>query len=190
VTLISDNYFGYCKKEVKTQISYAANRMGRAEEEHSGGALVFQSSSLGETFQANSKRFNDRTFDDVVRDNADWIHVQPEGYGIDTNYPDLIYIREAARDDLRRQTIYWKREGVGQHIPLLPGKVYMAPSGYKVRLEKHPAAPSWRIIGTAGEGTFCHKPCTVSGGGKSEISKSLNDYMEYGSVFVADYAED
>ena len=62
-------------------------------------------------------------------------------------------------------------------IPLLPGKVYMAPSGYKVRMEKHPSAPSWRIIGTAAEGTFCHKPCTVSGGGKSEISKSLVDYI-------------
>src|SRR5690606_36537404 len=28
VTLIADNYFGYCKKEVKTQISYAANLYG------------------------------------------------------------------------------------------------------------------------------------------------------------------
>jgi phosphoenolpyruvate carboxykinase (diphosphate) len=190
VTLISDNYFGYCKKEVKTQISYAANLMGHAEEEHAGGALVFQSWSLGETFQANSKRFNGRTFDDVVRDYSAWIDVQPEGYGIDINYPDLLYIPEDARADLRRQTISWKREGASQHIPLLPGRVYMAPSGYKIRLEKHPAAPSWRIIGTAADGTFCHKPCTVSGGGKSEISKSLNDYMQYGSVFVADYAED
>ena len=25
VTIIADNYYGYCKKEVKTQISYAAN---------------------------------------------------------------------------------------------------------------------------------------------------------------------
>ena len=29
-------------------------------------------------------------------------------------------------------------------------------------------------------------PCTVSGGGKSEISKSLVDYMLYGPIFVAD----
>ena len=28
VTLIADNYFGYCKKEVKTQISFAANLYG------------------------------------------------------------------------------------------------------------------------------------------------------------------
>src|SRR5690606_4943797 len=96
ITLISDNYFGYCKKEVKTQISYAANLMGHAEEEHAGGALVFQSWSLGETFQANSKRFNGRTFDDVVRDYGGWIDIQSEGYGIDRNYPDLLYIPEDA----------------------------------------------------------------------------------------------
>ena len=28
VTIIADNYYGYCKKEVKTQISYAANLFG------------------------------------------------------------------------------------------------------------------------------------------------------------------
>ncbi|MDI1319631.1 MAG: hypothetical protein PSW75_05475, partial [bacterium] len=54
LTLISDNYFGYCKKEVKTQISFAANLLGRAEEEHAGGAIVFPSYDLGEDFQLNS----------------------------------------------------------------------------------------------------------------------------------------
>lgn len=190
ITLISDNYFGYCKKEVKTQISYAANLMGGVEEEHAGGAKVFQSWSLGETFQANSKKFNGRTFDDVVKDYGAWIDVDPTGYGVDREFPDLIYIPEDARADLSQQTVSWTRNGESQEIPLLPGKVYMAPSGYKIRLEKHPAAPSWRIIGTAGEGTVCHKPCTVSGGGKSEISKSLVDYMQYGSVFVSDFAKD
>jgi len=34
VTIIADNYFGYCKKEVKTQISYSANLFGLCEEEH------------------------------------------------------------------------------------------------------------------------------------------------------------
>ncbi len=41
VTVIADNYFGYCKKEVKTQLSYAANLLGCAEEEHAGGARVY-----------------------------------------------------------------------------------------------------------------------------------------------------
>ena len=190
VTIIADNYFGYCKKEVKTQISYAANLMGNVEEEHAGGALVFPSWSLGEELQVNSRRYNGRTFDDVVREYSAWIDVKPGGYGVDRHYPDLYYIPEDARADLRQQDISWRRDGKLTSIPLLPGKVYMAPSGYKVRMEKHPSAPSWRIIGTAAEGTFCHKPCTVSGGGKSEISKSLVDYMQYGSVFVADIEED
>lgn len=190
VTIIADNYFGYCKKEVKTQISYATNLMGGCEEEHAGGALVFPSWSLGEELQVNSRRYNGRTFEDVVREYGEWIDVKPEGYGIDKNYPDLIYIPEDALANLRQQDISWKRGDKTLSIPLLPGKVYMAPSGYKVRMEKHPSAPSWRIIGTAAEGTFCHKPCTVSGGGKSEISKSLVDYMQYGSVFVADIEKD
>jgi hypothetical protein len=190
VTIIADNYFGYCKKEVKTQISYATNLMGGVEEEHAGGAMVFPSWSLGEELQVNSRRYNGRTFDDVVREYSAWIDVKPEGYGVDTNFADLIYIPEDARADLRQQNISWKRNEKSISIPLLPGKIYMAPSGYKVRMEKHPSAPSWRIIGTAAEGTFCHKPCTVSGGGKSEISKSLVDYMQYGSVFVADIEKD
>ena len=32
VTIIADNYFGYCKKETKTQLGYAANLYGLAEE--------------------------------------------------------------------------------------------------------------------------------------------------------------
>ncbi len=190
VTIIADNYFGYCKKEVKTQISYAANLMGGVEEEHSGGALVFPSWSLGEELQLNTRRFNGQTFEDIVREYGAWIDVKPEGYGIDKTYPDLVYIPEDAHADLRGQDIRWTRNGKTLSIPFLPGKVYMTPAGYKVRMEKHPNAPSWRIIGTGAEGTFCHKPNTVSGGGKSEISKSLVDYMQYGSVFVADITSD
>lgn len=190
VTLIADSYFGYCKKEVKTQISYVANLMGGVEEEHAGGALVFQSWSLGESFQVNSKRYNGRTIADVEREYGRWIDFRPEGYGVDRQYPDLIYIPEDALADLRQQTVAWTQGGEPRSIPLLPGRTYMAPSGYKLRMEKHPSAPSWRLVGTAGEGIFCHKPCTVSGGGKSEISKSLGDYMQYGPIFVADFEED
>lgn len=190
VTLIADNYFGYCKKEVKTQISYSANLYGNAEEEHAGGAIAYPSYNLGEGFQMNSVRYNGRTFDDVMRDYGDQIDGQSEGYGIDKHYPDLIYIPEDAYASLPEQCIRWTRAGAQHSIPLLPGRVYMAPSGYHLRMEKHPAAPSWRIVGTSGEGIFCHKPCTVSGGGKSEISKSLLDYMLYGPVFVSNYEED
>lgn len=190
VTIIADNYFGYCKKEVKTQISFAANLFGGVEEEHAGGAIAFPSYNLGDEFQVNSVRYNGRTFADVARDYADVVDVQPEGYGIDRHYPHLIYIPEDAFASLKEQRIRWERDGTTYDIPLLPAKVYIAPSGYQLRMEKHPAAPTWRIVGTAGEGVFCHKPCTVSGGGKSEISKSLRDYMHYGPIFVADFEED
>lgn len=191
VTLIADNYYGYCKKEVKTQISYAANLMGGVEEEHAGGALAFASYSLGSEFQVNSRRYNGRTFDDVARDYSSFIDVRPEGYGIDRNYPDLIYIPEDANVSRTNRCVTWTQgNGTQQTIPLNPNQVYIAPSGYQIRLEKHPAAPSWRLVGTVGEGIFCHKPCTVSGGGKSEISKSLRDYMLYGPIFVVDQDED
>ncbi|QDT10357.1 hypothetical protein [Planctomycetes bacterium K23_9] len=190
VTLIADNYYGYCKKEVKTQISYAANLMGGAEEEHAGGALAFASYSLGEDFQVDSRRYNQRTFEDVARDYASFVDVQSDGYGIDKSDPTVFYIPENAKVTLRERCIKWVHDGSERRIALSPKNVYIAPSGYKIQLEKHPSAPSWRLVGTVGEGVFCHKPCTVSGGGKSEISKSLRDYMLYGPIFVGDHEKD
>ncbi len=191
VTLIADNYYGYCKKEVKTQISYAANLFGNVEEEHAGGAIAFASYALGDEYVPDSRNAGDRTWADVVRDYADLMDLKPEGYGIDKKHRNLLYIPETARASLQRLQVYWPGAGGKElSIPLVPGEVYMTPTGYKIHIEKHPGAPSWRIIGTAGDGTFCHKPCTVSGGGKSEISKSVRDYMLYGPIFVADIKRD
>ena len=186
VTLIADNYYGYCKKEVKTQISYAANLLGNVEEEHAGGTLAFITHNLGDEFQWNSRRYNGRTMEDLVADYSDFIDWKPEGYGVDKNFSNLIYVREDARASIPQRSVLWHTDQGEQRIPLEQGKVYISPSGYKVELEKHPCAPSWRLIGTSGDGTVCHKPCTVSGGGKSEISKSLTDYMQGGSIFVSD----
>ena len=68
VTLIADNYFGYCKKEVKTQLSYAANLMGMCEEEHAGGALTFPRIDMGDNFQLSQYRTqeNEHTFAEMV----------------------------------------------------------------------------------------------------------------------------
>ncbi len=190
VTLIADNYFGYCKKEVKTQISYAANLMGNVEEEHAGGTLAFPSWALGDEFQINSVRYNGRTFADVARDYSDFIDVHADGYGVDKFCEKLVYIPENAKASLHDQQIRWQSGERECAIRLEPDKVYMAPSGYKLRMEKHPSALSWRLIGTSGEGIVCHKPCTVSGGGKSEISKSLRDYMLSGPIFVNELDSD
>jgi phosphoenolpyruvate carboxykinase (diphosphate) len=190
VTIVADNYFGYCKKEVKTQISYAANLYGNVEEEHAGGAIAFPSYSFGDEYQTDSRKVNGRTFTDVVHDYGAMMDVKPEGYAIDKKFPHLIYIPDDARASVKRQQVWWTCDGKEQAIPLLPGRIYMTPSGFKLRMEKHPGAPSWRIIGTVGQGVFCHKPCTVSGGGKSEISKGIRDYMIYGPIFVADLERD
>jgi hypothetical protein len=45
-------------------------------------------------------------------------------------------------------------------------------------------------VGTEAEGTFCYKPCTVSGGGKSEISKSLVSALLSGPFFVQNLKHD
>ena len=175
VTLIADNYFGYCKKEVKTQITYAANLFGNVEEEHAGGALAFARYNLGIDFDAE-RLPDERTGRSPTwpADDPEMIDLQPEGYGVDRRCPDLVYVPHDARANLSRLQVWWTQDGREAAIPLRPGKTYMTPSGYKLQLEKHPATRRrWRLIGTVAEGMFCHKPCTVSGGGKSEISKSL-----------------
>jgi hypothetical protein len=191
ITLLADNYFGYCKKEVKTQISFAANLFGLAEEEHAGGALAFERRNHGEEYGVDSVTRRDGiAFSELVERYGELMDVQPEGYGIDRRYPHILYVPQQLRMDLNAQTVTWEHEGQTRSIRLQPGKVYVQPNGYKVEMAKHPGAPSWRLIGTMAEGTFCHKPSTVSGGGKSEISKSLDDAVIYGPLFVDDFERD
>ena len=188
VTILADNYFGYCKKEVKTQISYSTNLFGLAEEEHSGGALAFPRHNHGEEFGKDTRTKNtEYKFSDVLEKYGDIMDLQEEGYAIDKNFPQILYVPETSLQmDLNEQTVSWSHNGKAQSIKLKPKQIYVHPSGYKIAMEKHPKAPSWRIVGTDAEGTFCHKPSTVSGGGKSEISKSINDAVIYGPLFVND----
>ena len=81
----------------------------------------------------------------------------------------------------------WPTTAASSRIPLRAGKIYMRPVGLQGAAGEAPPAARWRLIGTVAEGTFCHKPCTVSGGGKSEISKAIADAMIYGPIFVADF---
>lgn len=191
VTLIADNYFGYCKKEIKTQISYAANLMGLAEEEHAGGAYVFPRYDLGESFVMNTMVSEQgQTFAETSRLFSDLMELKPEGYGVDRNFPSVFYIPENVAVDLQAQTISWEHKSGQQNLKLLPENVYVLPSGYKILMVKPARGSRWRLAGEAAEGTLCHKPCTVSGGGKSEISKPIADAMIDGSIFVADMKKD
>ena len=192
VTILADNYFGYCKKEVKTQIGYSANLFGLAEEEHAGGALAFATFSLGERFVPELVRIvsANHRFAEVLALVGERAKYHPSGYATDAIYPEIHYMPEDMEIDVHSQDIKWMSKGREQHLKLLPGRIYIHPSGYKIRMARHREAPSWRLIGTVPEGAFCHKPCTVSGGGKSEISKSLVDAILPGSFYVRSFEED
>lgn len=191
VTVIADNYYGYCKKEVKTQISYAANLFGNVEEEHAGGTIAFPSFDLGENFSLSdfSSPVNHR-FTGLMSRYSELFDLQEQGYGIDKRFRDIYYVPEDVRIDLHDQSVTWTNSAGPQRIQLQPGITYVLPSGYKVEMVKPTAGMRWRLIGTNAEGTFCHKPCTVSGGGKSEISKSLSDAMIAAPLLVTDLKRD
>ena len=191
VTLIADNYYGYCKKEVKSQISYSANLFGLCEEEHAGGAIAYPAYVLGQDFHADRSRSIKKTgFQDAMRLLGDRVESKPEGYAVDRKYPNIFYVPEDAEFHLGRGWVTWPREdGLGA-LTLLPDRIYVGPSGYQVRLEKQHGESAWRLVGSVAHGTLCHKPCTVSGGGKSEISKSISNVLLQGPVFVRDYFHD
>lgn len=191
VTLIADNYYGYCKKEVKTQISYSANLFGACEEEHSGGVSAFPSYVLGNDFnEAQSLDLKRTTFAQMLGILGPRASLKPEGYAIDATYPECVYVPENAVFSVRDAAVVWHNDSGPHRLTLRPNQIYVLPSGYTVKLERHPKANTWRLVGTRAEAVLCHKPCTVSGGGKSEISKSLRPMIHLASVFVRDFQRD
>ncbi len=191
VTIIADNYFGYCKKEVKTQISFSANLFGLAEEEHAGGALAFPSYILGQAFYPETSEYVKKVpFDQAMRRLGDRVDRRPEGYARDCRYTNIFYVPEDAAFNAREGSVRWRYEGRERRLPLRAEDIYVLPSGYRIRLEKQKGGALWRLVGTRPEGTHCHKPSTVSGGGKSEISKSISVVLKAGPVYVKDFAQD
>src|SRR5258708_7033165 len=112
---------GDCWKEVKTQISYAANLYGLCEEEHAGGALVFPAYDLGEEFSGDVhvKRLG-HSFAEVSTLYRDFVESKPEGYAVDKKFPDILYVPEDARFDLHTQRISWPGGKTERSIKLLP----------------------------------------------------------------------
>lgn len=190
VTIIADNYFGYSKKEVKSMLSYAANLFGNTEEEHAGGALVFPAYNQGYGYISRPEKMKN-TFANISAKYADIMTLHPEGYGQDNKYPHIFYVPENVRFSIDEQKVWWTdSKGVEQKIKLLPNNIYMTPNGSKFRMEAYQGAANYRLIEAYGDGTFIHKPCTVSGGGKSEISKSISDAIFGGSFFISDFQQD
>jgi phosphoenolpyruvate carboxykinase (diphosphate) len=191
VTIIADNYYGYCKKEVKTQISYAANLYGLCEEEHAGGAMASAAYVLGQDFYADQTvSLKKASFEEGMRTLDGMVEPKPGRYAVDRRYPNVYYLPENAVFHLREGRVRWEHEHHEYELTLRKNVTYMLPSGFRIRLERHFAHSSWRLVGTRPRGTLCHKPCTVSGGGKSEISKSIANALLQGPVFVRDYHSD
>jgi hypothetical protein len=191
VTLIADNYFGYCKKEVKTQISYAANLFGLAEEEHAGGALAYPTYILGEDFHpARSIPLKGMNFEAAMARLGDSVERRTGRWAVDRRYPDVLYVPEDAEFHAAEGRVSWVHAGQTMALPLRGGDTWILPSGYKVRLQKRTGGSQWCLVGTRPDGTLCHKPCTVSGGGKSEISKSIASMVVHGPVIVKEFHGD
>ncbi|PVX49918.1 hypothetical protein C7377_1557 [Balneicella halophila] len=195
VTLIADNYFGYSKKEIKTMITYSANLFGLAEEEHAGGAIAFPRKNLGtqfdgELFQKKLKK-DFYNFEEIKQHYGEIMNIMPENYGVDKKNSEIVYIPENSKIDIYKGDIWWEYGGKTHSFKLSPEKYYIYPSGHRLTLEKTPSGTaSWRLVSTFADGTFCHKPCTVSGGGKSEISKSLQNAIIYSPFAIDDFEND
>jgi hypothetical protein len=190
VTLIADNYYGYCKKEVKTQISFAANLYGMSEEEHAGGAIAFATYVLGQDFRAaNAVSLKKASYQQGLQLMGPSVEEKAEGYAIDRRFPNILYVPEDAEFSVREGIVRWMAGRAGQ-LTLRADSTYVLPNGFRVRMEKQAGGSAWRLVGARPRGTLCHKPCTVSGGGKSEISKSIGNVILEGPKFVGDFQRD
>ena len=191
VTVIADNYFGYCKKEVKTQIGSSANLFGCVEEEHAGGAVAYPRYNLGQEF-TDVHTPEGLTLEHVVERNPGRFEVREDGSAVVVDDPTVVLVPGGAHYSMRSQTVAWTRPDGGESsIPLLVGNTYVAPGGYRVHAKHREGdATQWHLVGTAPWSTQAHKPATVSGGGKSEISKSLLDAFVFGEAYVGDVDDD
>ena len=189
-TVIADNYFGYCKKEVKAQISYSANLFGLVEEEHAGGARVYPQYNLGQHY-TESHCDASYTLAEIVERDPQRFVPQADGYLLDLENKNNVFVPAGTTFSLRTSTVSWKINGAKHSVPLHNGTAYVLPDGYQVHLAQLENDPSqWTLIGTAPEATTCHKPATVSGGGKSEISKAISDAVINGDAYSANFDAD
>ncbi|ELP84304.1 hypothetical protein EIN_065890 [Entamoeba invadens IP1] len=188
-TIIADNYFGYCKKEVKTQISFSANLYGLAEEEHAGGAICRPSYDLGESAKA-VQYAEGYKYSEMIEKNKNSITLK-EGYAVDKTYPEgIIYVPEDAVFNIEEASIKFHYNGKEQTILLIPKVNYVLPNGYTIILHDTMTSRRWTLRGILPQYTLCHKPCTVSGGGKSEISKNISDAIFAGKIFINNKEEE
>ncbi len=123
---------------------------------------------------------------------GDRVEVKPERYAVDRQFPEhLLCPGERRVQRARRRRSNGSCPTAQSHqLTLRADETYVLPWGTKIRLEKQIDGTAWRLVASRADGMLCHKPCTVSGGGKSEISKSIGSIVLKGPVFVTDFHRD
>ncbi len=119
------------------------------------------------------------------------VELKPERYAVDRQFTGVYYVPENAEFSVLEGRIQWQLpDGGSHHLTLRADEAYVLPWGTKIRLEKQIDGTQWRLLASRADGILCHKPSTVSGGGKSEISKSIGTIILKGPVFVSDFRHD
>src|ERR1022692_2725011 len=137
VTIIADNYYGYCKKEVKTQISFAANLFGLCEEEHAGGAIAFATYVLGQDFRAgNAVSLKKASFRDAMALLGPLVELHSEGYAVDRRYPNILYVPENSEFSVRKGLVQWNHEGATGRLTLRADATYVLPNGFRLHIDR------------------------------------------------------
>ena len=93
VTIIADNYYGYCKKEVKTQISYSANllRLVRRRARGRRDGLGDLRPGTGVLRRPNGQPEEDRFEEGDAHSGRHGGSSGPRRYAVDRRYPDIYY---------------------------------------------------------------------------------------------------
>ncbi|MEZ5301403.1 MAG: hypothetical protein R3F11_12250 [Verrucomicrobiales bacterium] len=137
VTLIADNYYGYCRRGQNPD-----QLRGRPLWQRRGGtqpaAIAFPSFDLGEDFSAF--RIPARRGPHVRRGGALRRPHGPATGGLRhrQEIPRCL-LRPRGHADRPAQSVSWKNEGGDQSIALQPGRTFVLPSGYKVEMVKKPS---------------------------------------------------
>ena len=135
VTIIADNYFGYCKKEVKTQISYCGEplRAVRGRTRRRRHCVPGLRARAGVSRRAGRSRSRRQPFEEAMRLLGD--RVERAGRRVTRwtgSYPDIFYVPEnCGFQRPRRDRCSGRCEGGTHQLTLRPDDDYVLPSGYK-----------------------------------------------------------
>ena len=98
---------------MKTQIGYSANLYGFCRRRTCGGAVAFQRQIHGNEYGVGSAaKEPGYGYSDMVKQYAELMDLMPEGYAIDKQHPEIVYVPHNMKMDVMKQTIFWKNDKI------------------------------------------------------------------------------